>query len=869
MKRVTLFIIVFLTVTAAFAQYTETSIKGLYSSKMQEFSLSPADLQNFVITDQYTDQHNGVTHIYLRQVVNGIEIFNANSSLHISKNGQLISLENAFVSNALIKTNAVTPSIGISAAMISAGNEVEMNLQTPMSKADIPMQNNQVVIMDLQVSQEPIKVKLYYLNTAEGLKLSYNVEVFNNLTNDWWNVRVNALNGEVIEKNNWTTHCNVSTHTFNHDASIFSSNESPISTILSQHLAQAKKANKPIYNVFPLPIESPNHGLRKRINGMEHVNASPFGWHDTDGVAGSEYTTTRGNNVFAKEDTLSANSVNGYSPDGGDSMIFDFPMDSTWMSSQTFLNAAITNLFYQNNVIHDVFYNYGFNEISGNYQKNNYGKGGAANDQVMAETQDGSGIGNANFSAPADGQIGRMQMYLWPTTTLVTPQMVVTNSIKANGSYTANLSSFGTKRFEDITAKLVLVDDGSIADSLGCNTLMNAAELAGNIALIYRGACSSTQKVLNAQNAGAVAVIVISNTTSANAMSGSNLSIVIPSIIISSTDGAKIRNGMLNGDTVMATIKGLPIVKAYDSGFDNGVIVHEFGHGISIRLTGGPANSNCLNNEEQGGEGWSDFFALALTAKPTDNANTARGMGTFVFNQSINGLGIREFKYTRDMKVNPMTYAFIKNQPTAVHYIGTVWCSMLWDMYWNLVDKYGFDEDIYNGTGGNNKAIQLVIDGLKLQPCSPGFVDARNAILKADSINNGGANKDLIWKTFARRGLGFSAKQGLATSASDGTVGFDLPSDVTGMLESANLGSYIQLTPNPTNGIATLVLPDQISKAQLVVSDITGKTVLNELVYTDALQHISIDMSSFENGLYFVKLTSGATAFQSKLLLAK
>ena len=109
MKRVTLFIIVFLTVTAAFAQYTETSIKGLYSSKMQEFSLSPADLQNFVITDQYTDQHNGVTHIYLRQVVNGIEIFNANSSLHNSKNGQLISLENAFVSNALIKTNAVTP----------------------------------------------------------------------------------------------------------------------------------------------------------------------------------------------------------------------------------------------------------------------------------------------------------------------------------------------------------------------------------------------------------------------------------------------------------------------------------------------------------------------------------------------------------------------------------------------------------------------------------------------------------------------------------------------------------------------------------------------------------------------------------------
>jgi hypothetical protein len=411
-------------------------------------------------------------------------------------------------------------------------------------------------------------------------------------------------------------------------------------------------------------------------------------------------------------------------------------MDSTWMSSRTFLNAAITNLFYQNNVIHDIFYNYGFTETSGNYQRNNYGKGGNANDQVMAEAQDGSGTGNANFSAPADGQSGRMQMYLWPTTAVIAPKMIVTNSTTASGSYTANLSVFGPKRFEEKSAKLVLVDDGTAADSLGCNTLINAAEVAGNIALIYRGTCNSTQKVLNAQNAGAIAVIVISNTTSANAMSGSNPSIVIPSVIVSSTDGAKIRNGLRNGDTVMVTIKGLPTVKAFDSDFDNGVIVHEYGHGISIRLTGGPSNSSCLNNAEQGGEGWSDFFALALTAKPSDSANTARGMGTFVFNQTINGLGIREFRYSRDMKVNPMTYAFIRNQPTAVHYIGTVWCSMLWDMYWNLVDKYGFDEDIYNGTGGNNKAIQLVIDGLKLQPCSPGFVDARNAILKADSINN-------------------------------------------------------------------------------------------------------------------------------------
>lgn len=866
MKKITLCTIVFLAFNTVFAQYSETTIKKLYASRMQEFQLTATDVQDMVITDQYTDQHNGVTHIYLRQVLKGIEVFNANSSLHLSKEGNIISIQNGFVRNAIEKINTTAPSIGVSSALKSAGDHVGMNLQSAMSKADVPMINNQVVLSDANVSTEPIKVKMYFVSTSSGLMLTYNVEVLNPSTNDWWNIRVDALTGNVIDKNNWTTHCSVSAHSFNHDAGTIIPQ-----ALLSTERAQtfAKKSGEPIYNVFPLPLESPNHGTRQRVSGKEHPIASPYGWHDTDGVIGAEYTTTRGNNVFAKEDTLASNSINGYSPSGGDSMVFDFPMDSNWMSPNLYLNAAITNLFYQNNVIHDIFYNYGFNEVSGNYQRNNYGKGGNANDHVMAEAQDGSGTGNANFSSPADGQSGRMQMFLWPTTAVTTPKLVISNSTLAAGSYTTNLSSFGTKRFADITEKLVLVRDGSSADSLGCNTLINASEVAGNIAVIYRGTCNSTQKVLNAQNAGAKAVIVISNTTSANQMTGSNALIVIPSVIVSSTDGAKIRSGMRNGDTVMATIKGLPTVKAFDSDFDNGVIVHEYGHGISNRLTGGPANSNCLTNAEQGGEGWSDFFALALTAKASDSANTPRGMGTFVFNQSVGGLGIREFKYSRDMKVNPMTYAYIKNQPTAVHYIGTVWCTMLWDMYWNLVDKYGFDENIYTGTGGNNKAIQLVIDGLKLQPCSPGFVDARNAIIKADSINNGGANRELLWKTFARRGLGFSAKQGLSSSATDGTAAYDLPSDVTGLLESSNLATYIRISPNPTNGTATIILPDQLMQAQLVVTDIMGKTVINEAVFANDQQHISIDMSIHNNGVYFIKLTSGNTVFQSKLLLTK
>jgi hypothetical protein len=100
---------------------------------------------------------------------------------------------------------------------------------------------------------------------------------------------------------------------------------------------------------------------------------------------------------------------------------------------------------------------------------------------------------------------------------------------------------------------------------------------------------------------------------------------------------------------------------------------------------------------------------------------------------------------------------------------------MLWDMTWAFVDKYGFNEDLYNGKGGNNMAMQLVIDGLKLQPCNPGFVDARDAILAADKANNKGANQEMIWRVFARRGLGYSATQGLNTNRSDQVEAFDLP----------------------------------------------------------------------------------------------
>lgn len=82
-----------------------------------------------------------------------------------------------------------------------------------------------------------------------------------------------------------------------------------------------------------------------------------------------------------------------------------------------FQKAAVTQLFYINNWYHDEMYRLGFTEQAGNFQNDNFGRGGVGNDRVSAEAQDCSGTNNANFSTPADGGRGRMQMYLWTAPT--------------------------------------------------------------------------------------------------------------------------------------------------------------------------------------------------------------------------------------------------------------------------------------------------------------------------------------------------------------------------------------------------------------------------------------------------------------------
>ena len=89
-----------------------------------------------------------------------------------------------------------------------------------------------------------------------------------------------------------------------------------------------------------------------------------------------------------------------------------------------------------NNMIHDIMSLYGFDEASGNFQANNYGRGGTGGDYVRAEAADGNGSNNANFNPPVnDGGTPRMQMYLWPGAQFGSPNSVTVGTTVYNASF--------------------------------------------------------------------------------------------------------------------------------------------------------------------------------------------------------------------------------------------------------------------------------------------------------------------------------------------------------------------------------------------------------------------------------------------------
>jgi extracellular elastinolytic metalloproteinase len=561
------------------------------------------DLANLEVTDRVYTKDSGITNLYLRQTHKGLPVYNAQLQINVDGQGRVLSVHSDFLPSLERSVASVEPRVGAEQAVASLAKHLGVALKAaPRALKADPGLGRSTRVDGQGLSSEPIDASLAVLPVRRGeARLVWRFQVHTPDQQHDYDVTVDAHTGEVWTRFDWVA--------------------------------------SDTYKVYPVPVESPNHVSplppsdgRVVVTNPANTVASPYGWHDTNGVAGAEYTTLRGNNVHAYEDTNFDGLPPASQPSCGATLACSFTLNLSGAPS-TYIPAAVTNLFYWNNIIHDVTYQYGFNEAGGNFQVNNYGKGGLGNDDVRAEAQDGGGTNNANFSTPPDGSRPRMQMYIW---TAPTPDK--------------------------------------------------------------------------------------------------------------------------------------------DGDLDSGIIVHEYGHGISNRLVGGPSNTSCLGNRQQPGEGISDFLSLWFTARATDTGPQGRGVGTYALNQPTTGVGIRTQRYSTDPAVNTWTYASI-NGMAVPHGVGSVFAQAMWEAYWALVNVHGFNSNLYDATGtaGNQRFMRYFIQGLKNTPCSPTFTQVRDGIIQAATSINAGADVCTLWRAFAAFGLGTDAVSG-GNASTTPTNGFAVPS---------------------------------------------------------------------------------------------
>ncbi len=804
---------------------------------------------SFIILNEDHSKSLGANIVNVQQTYNGLRVYNALGKV-IIRDEKIISEKNDFKKEIVI------------------GNQG--NLKEKFSEETLKQNLNLE-----EVSRVEYLPNVYF-EKNNVLVLAKELFVSDKKSSDMWHIIADASSGEILSKDNMTVSCNFEHTDIESDVHYSEPAQHETVNVDTQKNTSLLVPSDASYNVLPLPIEAPTFGSFAIVNNPWDLIASPEGWH-SDGV--NNYTNTRGNNVYAYSDQNNTNTA-GYSPDGGTSLNFNFPhADGRYDSPFAYRDAALTNLFYLNNMMHDIFYKFGFNEAARNYQTSNFNNGGLQGDAVKAEAFDGSGTNNANFNPGFETVISgvtyiaapRMQMYLFSRSQSAqdpisryqynSPALLTTRPKVLTGSAT-----FGKQLFEgqSVTGDLAL---STPADA--CSAL-TAGSMTGKIGLVIASTCSFAVKTKNLQNAGAIGVIQYhpSSNTPVD-MGGTDTTITIPTIMIGKGEGEFLVNEITNGSTINTTLAN-DFNGFRHSSLDNGIIAHEYGHGISNRLTGqGYGCLSTTNSTEQMGEGWSDFFALMLTTRPGDTSALARGIGTYSQSQPTTGTGIRPAKYSPDFSVNNYTYGNT-NTTTSVHTVGFIWATMLWDLTWKYAEKYGYNNDVLaDPNSGNAKILQLVVDGLKLQVCSPTFIDGRDAIIQADMVKTGGADKCMIWKTFAKRGLGVAATAGSKTVGTDQVEDFTYPAECDIVLATQESGvSEIKfvLFPNPTYDeffVGNIDKSNEEVKVKLF--DMTGKLIMSDTRENTSKKAFST--KGLQKGVYMVNIKQGEKVQTEKLIV--
>ena len=585
--------------------------KNVFKKNAAVLGIVENDLNNWRISDAHYDKSTGVTFIYLQQTYLGIDIDKAVNSLSF-KNQKFITGHLEQLKDFKLISKTATPSIDAKTALFAAAGNINATIKTIAIPLRTITESHTYIFDKLGISYNEIPVKLVWLRDEENnLQLVWQATISTDEKNALWQINVDASTGKIVSKKNLTVY-EQATNKLNkpHQIIVLDDNDEQIAGINSVQNLKAINSSK--YNVIAYPTESPLYADPsletnpwKRNNNQQ---ANTVKWN-SDGT--TDYKTLRGNNVFVQQDLDSNNNTAGFSassstnvPDLNFNFSFDPTADPTVSPTASF---GETNLFYWDNLMHDMIYQYGFDEGAGNFQKNNLSGGGNGNDFLYADAQDGAGEGtridNANMSTPVDGFSPRQQMYLWYASLLKGFYINNPGSIKGEQFNRESALSNKNKLAQKgpVISNIIIYKNSAHQDSSNaCDAASNASALNGNIAYIDRGNCDFVTKFHNAQAAGAKAVIV--GNVSANdprypndggnvlitmgaGANGVDNTITIPGVFTVYNVAKEIKN--LGSGNVNATLSNSPPI---DGEIDNTIPTHEYTHGISNRLIGGPQN---------------------------------------------------------------------------------------------------------------------------------------------------------------------------------------------------------------------------------------------------------------------------------------
>jgi extracellular elastinolytic metalloproteinase len=327
-----------------------------------------------------------------------------------------------------------------------------------------------------------------------------------------------------------------------------------------------------------------------------------------------------------------------------------------------------------------------------------------------------------------------------------------------------------------------------------------------------------------------------------------------------------------------------------DGDYDMSVIGHEYTHAITNRMIAGP-NAG-LSSPQGMSESWSDLLAVEYLAEHGYAPKGERGftVGEYVTSDPV--AGIRNYNMSNNrLNYSSVDYDFVGLQ---VHASGEVWSATNYDIRSAFIKRYGYGSSALQkacATGkkavtscpGNRRWIQLVFDSFLLMANSANSqVDARDALIGADLVRFGGANQDILWNAFAKRGLGEGAVS-LGAGDANPTPSFSSAYST----EAAVTFRPIDENGKPVTG-AKLFVGDYQARA-VAVADTDPATALPDTVnlvpgsYTFVAQapghgHARVSPSYFKSGAkkLYVKLprnvasaTGGATATGDGVNLAR